>query len=72
MRIKLLDKDAMLKRIQIDNRSAHAFNRQRADFQGWLMKLAGQEIEVKTDYLFSDQYNTPPIDGISENGLRSI
>jgi hypothetical protein len=27
-------------------------------------------LEVDTEYLFSDQYNTVPIPGISENGLR--
>jgi hypothetical protein len=35
-----------------------------------LEKIEGKEIEVETHYLFRDQYNTPPIPGVSENGLR--
>ncbi len=33
-------------------------------------KIAGMTLEVKTDYLFKDQYSTAPIPGISEKGLR--
>ena len=33
-------------------------------------ELAGEIIEVETDYLFSNQFNTVPIEGISDIGLR--
>lgn len=47
----------------------HAFpvNWEWADIMG---QIAGMELEVETDYLFKDQYNTAPIPGISESGLR--
>jgi hypothetical protein len=35
-----------------------------------LKKVDGQTLEVETEYLFSDQFNTAPIPGVSENGLR--
>ena len=35
-----------------------------------LDSIAGQTIEVETDYLFSDQFNTGPIPGVSDTGMR--
>lgn len=35
-----------------------------------LKALQGMTIEVETEYLFANQFNTAPIDGISENGMR--
>lgn len=35
-----------------------------------LEKVQGQTLEVETEWLFRDQFNTAPIPGISENGLR--
>ena len=35
-----------------------------------LEKVQGMWIEVETDYLFLDQYNTVPVPGVSNNGLR--
>lgn len=35
-----------------------------------LKKVDGQTLMVETKHLFSDQFNTPAIDGVSENGLR--
>lgn len=35
-----------------------------------LSKIEGKELAVETDYLFADQYNTPPIPGVTEIGLR--
>jgi len=32
--------------------------------------VAGKWIDVETDHLFKDQFNTPPIPGVTENGLR--
>ncbi len=39
-------------------------------FRKMMQAVAGQWLEVETDYLFQNQFNTPPIPGVSENGLR--
>lgn len=35
-----------------------------------LKKIENTWVEVETDHLFSDQFNTVPIPGVSEQGLR--
>ncbi|MEN6445017.1 MAG: hypothetical protein ABFC98_03115 [Candidatus Cloacimonas sp.] len=35
-----------------------------------LEKIAGKTIEVETEYLFKNQFNTVPIPGVAEKGLR--
>lgn len=35
-----------------------------------LRKLDGKEVELQVDWLTDNQWNTPPIEGISESGLR--
>lgn len=35
-----------------------------------LQAVEGQWLEVETEHLFRDQFNTKPIPGVSENGLR--
>jgi hypothetical protein len=35
-----------------------------------LQAVAGRTLVVETDYLFVDQFNTAPIPGVSENGMR--
>lgn len=35
-----------------------------------LGKIQGMVLEVETEYLFKDQFNTGPIAGVSEQGLR--
>jgi hypothetical protein len=32
--------------------------------------IQGQVIEVETEHLFANGFNTPPIPGVSDNGLR--
>ena len=32
--------------------------------------IAGKEVEVDTDMLFKDEFNTMPIPGVSEEGIR--
>ena len=41
-----------------------------SDYREKLLAVAGTTVEVETDYLFVDQYNTPAILGVSECGLR--
>lgn len=36
----------------------------------YMPRLDGREITLETEYLFNNQWNTAPIDGISESGLR--
>ena len=40
------------------------------EFSAMLEKVQGKWLEVETDYLFEDQFNTAPIPGVSELGLR--
>lgn len=40
------------------------------EFAAMLEKVNGQWIEVETDWLFRDQFNTAPIAGVSDLGLR--
>lgn len=42
----------------------------RPEFADMLRAVQGQWIEVETDHLFRDQFNTVPIPGVSDNGLR--
>lgn len=35
-----------------------------------LRALEGMTVDVETDYMFQDQYNTGPIPGVSDIGLR--
>jgi len=44
----------------------------RLEFAKMLEAVEGQWLEVETEYLFSDQFNTVPIPGVSENGLRLV
>lgn len=40
------------------------------DWYGKLKAIAGKTLVVETKYLFKDQFNTAPIEGVSELGLR--
>lgn len=40
------------------------------DWANLLGKVEGMEIEIETDHLFLDQYNTVPIPGVSDHGMR--
>ena len=40
------------------------------DWKRMMQAIQGQWIEVETDHLFEDQFNTVPIPGVSESGLR--
>ena len=41
-----------------------------AAFADKLRKVQGQWLDVDTTHLFADQFNTLPIEGVTENGLR--
>jgi len=40
------------------------------DWYNKLKAVEGKTLEVETKHLFKDQFNTPPIPGVSELGLR--
>ena len=64
MKIKIR-KDA--KAIYISSANSSLVDWRWADI---LEKIAGKTIEVETEYLFKDQFNTVPIPGVAEKGLR--
>ena len=41
-----------------------------SSYREMLKKLAGELVEVETDFMFTDQYNTVPVEGVSASGLR--
>jgi hypothetical protein len=41
------------------------------DWVKTLEKVDGQVLEVETEYLFSDQFNTVPVPGVSDNDCAS-
>jgi hypothetical protein len=71
MRIKLTD-NASSTYVRRCYRGAHPAcgMLHNPDFAKMLEKVQGQWLEVETDHLFSDQFNTAPIPGVSELGLR--
>lgn len=40
------------------------------DWARMLEQVQGMTLEVETEYLFKDQFNTGPIPGVSEHGMR--
>ena len=55
------------KLIYVNSVSPSAVNWEWAEL---MRKIAGMTLEVETNDLFKDQYNTVPIPGIAEKGLR--
>lgn len=54
-------------RIKIKN---NVFAKYSINYAEKLRKIDGQWVEVDTKYLFTDQFNTIPIEGITEFGMR--
>lgn len=42
------------------------------DYADKITAIQGITIEIETKYLWDDQFNTAPIEGISKNGLRIL
>lgn len=42
----------------------------RPEWEKMLKNIEGLWLEVETEHLFRDQFNTAPIPGVSENGMR--
>ena len=55
---------------KIYNRSFKPWQVPNMEWLNILSKVAGKTLEVETEYLFKNQYNTAPIPGVNENGLR--
>lgn len=52
------------------SRTAHNHQFVNWEWADVLEKVQGWTLEVETKFLFKDQFNTAPIPGISEQGLR--
>jgi hypothetical protein len=48
------------------------YSPQERQWRELLRKIGGLTLEVETQHLFSDQFNTGPIPGISEPGIRAM
>ena len=48
----------------------YSYTKEGAEYHSKLDKLDGQEIELQTDFITDDQWNTPPVQGITESGFR--
>jgi len=60
-------------KIKIRKDAARIFGMTEHTNPGWmqkLMKIQGTVLDVEIDCLFSDQFNTGPIEGVTEIGLR--
>lgn len=42
----------------------------KPEWEEMLKKVEGQWLEIETDWLFADQFNTAPIQGVSTLGMR--
>lgn len=71
MKIKIRQ-DAAMAYIHRTYRKAHpqCGMLHRPEWVEALEKVQGQWLEVDTQYLFSNQFNTTPIEGVSEIGMR--
>jgi hypothetical protein len=47
-----------------------AYGLHNTKFQTILKAVEGTWLDVETDHLFDDQFNTAPIPGVSESGIR--
>lgn len=50
----------------------HVMSNEARKFGDMITAIEGMEIKVETKYLWKDQFNTAPIEGISKNGLRIL
>ncbi|MED4262042.1 hypothetical protein [Priestia aryabhattai] len=67
-------------KIQIKKNAKEMYIADNTDFEGnyfgndqWeqvMEKIAGKVIEVDTEQLFKHEFNTKPIEGVSEEGIR--
>jgi len=67
MKIKIYNNAHIRYRARINIKLGMTFNKKWYDL---LEEIAGKEVEVETDHLFIDQFNTIPITDISEKGIR--
>lgn len=52
------------------NARPDAYGLHNEQFYNILKNIQGKWLEVETEHLFSDQFNTAPIQDVSENGVR--
>lgn len=56
--------------IRIRDNAGDAASGINLDWKRMMQQVQGQWLEVETDHLFRDQFNTAPILGVSESGMR--
>ncbi len=52
------------------NRCIHQHQTPSNHFYELLLMIEGTTVKIDTNHIFSNQYNTYPIDGVSESGIR--
>ena len=52
------------------NARPDAYGLHNEKFYNILKNIQGQWLEIETEHLFSDQFNTTPIPNVSDNGVR--
>lgn len=62
-------------KIRIRDNAGELYVRQQQFVINWewakqLEKIQGMTLEVETEFLFKDQFNTGPIEGVSDQGMR--
>jgi rubrerythrin len=70
MKIKIKKSAPVIYRKGLNKRPTDGYSKRELEWIDTLKKVSGKTIEVETDYLFNNQFNTAPIKGVSERGLR--
>lgn len=65
MKILIKKGAARQHQVQVGGNGEHSNRYRKA-----LESIEGTWVEVETDYLFQSEFNTGPIEGLSENGLK--
>jgi len=55
-----------------DRHPEHCMPAVTREYANMITAIQGMTIEVETEYLWDDQFNTVPIEGVSDNGLRIL
>jgi len=70
MKIKIKKSAPVIYRRGLNKRPSDGYSKTEFEWIETLKQVSGKTIEVETDYLFKNQFNTVPIKGVSELGLR--
>lgn len=62
--------DAGMGRMRMKVWAAPTHQKGAMEYREAVRSLSGKEVELETEHLFDNQWNTAPIEGLTENGLR--